>query len=190
MGDAGARAELVDCLDNAWRCLRGRSKANLSRMGIGELAIEENRVHALANAKDQMFPTKTLGNALLACDAIDERGDAGARPHERRHRVDGGLQAAGFACKDNEVDGLCFAHGDGLNIACFPVDADNLTGVARKALVVHRKLHGLRADVSGDHISVEKPHRTLADNRRLLDAHTPSVCCLCELHRSISCGIF
>ena len=70
MGDAAARIELVDGGNGCGLGARCRAKANLARIGKGELSVEEHGVHALADTQDGVLPAKALGNLLLARDAV------------------------------------------------------------------------------------------------------------------------
>ena len=109
MGDAAARIELVDGGNGCGLGARCRAKANLARIGKGELSVEEHGVHALADAQDGVLPAKALGNLLLARNAVAQRGDERIGPHDALHSLECLVESRRLDRENDQIGGRCLA---------------------------------------------------------------------------------
>ena len=140
-------------------------------MGVGHLAADEDGVHALRDREHGARPAKALRHALLARDAVEQRGDRRARAHEPLHGVERLVEPGRLGGEDDQVDGGGIARGHGAHAEGLPVHQRGLPRVSRKALVVHHELDGVRPEVPLGDGAVEHPHRTATDDRHALDCH-------------------
>ncbi len=155
MGDAAARIELVDGGNGCGLGARCRAKANLARIGKGELSVEEHGVHALADAQDGMLPAKALGNLLLARNAVAQRGDERVRAHDVFHSLERLVETGGLDRQDDQIGGCCLAGAHGLESAGFAVDGE---GVVCMTLKTGRSMTYSTASLPmclGNHAAVE-----------------------------------
>lgn len=171
MGDAAACVELVDGGDGCGLGACCRAKANLSRIGKGECAVEEHGIHALANTKNGMLPAKALGNLLLAGDAVAKGCDERVGPYDAFHSLERLVESGCLDREDDQIGGCRLAGADGFEYAGLVVDGERITRVALKASVVHDVFDGIVAECLGDHAAVKQAHAALADKGDLVDLH-------------------
>lgn len=171
MGDATARVELVDGGDGRGIGAGSCAKADFTRIGKGKCAVEEYRVHALADPQDGVLPAKALGNLLLTGDAVTQRGDERAGTHDALHGPERLVEAGGLDRQDDQIGGRCLADADGLEHARLAVDGKRVVRVTLEACIVHDVFEGVVAERPGDHAAVEQADTALADKGDLVDLH-------------------
>ena len=155
MGDAAARVELVYGGDGRGIGAGSCAKADFTRIGKGKCAVEEYRVHALADTQDGVLPAKVLGNLLLAGDAVAQRGDERAGTHDALHGLERLVEAGRLDRQDDQIGGRCFAGADGLECAGLAVDGQRVIDVAIETLVIHDIFDGVVAERLSNHAAVE-----------------------------------
>ena len=171
MGDAAARIELVDGGNGCGLGARCRAKANLARIGKGELSVEEHGVHALADAQDGVLPAKALGNLLLARNAVAQRGDERIGPHDALHSLERHIESSRLDRENDQIGGRCFTDAHGLECAGLAVDRKGVACVTLETGVIHDVFDGVVAERPGDHAAVEQADAALADKGNLVDLH-------------------
>ena len=62
--------------------------------------------HLLGHAPDDLLPAVSLGQDLLAGDAVEDGDNGGVRPHQMAAGLDGALQAAEFHGEQQQVHRL------------------------------------------------------------------------------------
>lgn len=171
MGDAAARVELINGGNGLGVGAGGRAKTNLTGVGKSERAVEEYRVHALADSEDGVLPAKALGNLLLAGDTVAKGCDERVGAHDVLHGLESLVESGCLDCEDDQIGGCRLAGADGLECAGLAVDGERVVRMALKASIVHDVFDGVVAEGLGNHAAVEQAHAALADKGDLVDLH-------------------
>ena len=102
-----------------------------------------------------MLPAKTLGNLLLARNAVAQRGDERIGPHDALHSLECLVESGCLDREDDQIGGCRLAGADGFERTGLAIDGERIARVTLETGVVHNVFDGVVAERPGNHAAVE-----------------------------------